>query len=72
MNTETGVIKELHELENMSIQERGNFVEILNKDMTTQQSINRKVSLHDNKSKLGKQFTEIRKSRIIQRNHRRK
>lgn len=70
MNTNTGEIKELHELKDFQIEEKEDFVKILNEDMTKKQTQNKRVSLHDRKSKLGKQLTEIRKSRKLQRSQR--
>jgi hypothetical protein len=76
MNTNTGEIKEFFDLseeikESFGKSEDPEWVEVSNDDMTKKQIQNKKVSLHDNRSKLGRKFTEIRKSRKMQRTQKR-
>jgi hypothetical protein len=56
MNIDTGEIKRFFDESELkdAIQKGENLVEIDENDMTEKQKLNKKVSLHDNKSKLGK------------------
>lgn len=67
MNTETGVLISMDELRDLSLKEQGRYTPVENKDMTRKQFDNKKISLHDHRSKLGKRLTHIRKSRNMQR-----
>ena len=60
MNTNTGVIIPGEAYDNLPEDQKHGHVEILTKDMTAKQSFKNQVSLHDHRSKLGKQLTSIR------------
>lgn len=64
MNTENGNLRQFGEKEFIP----DNFVEVSENDMTKKQKKNKKVSLKDHKSKLGKKLTEERGKRKIQNN----
>ena len=55
MNTDTGQI-----YDNLPKEDLKNLVEISEEDMTQKQRDNKQVSIHDNKSKLGKLYKECR------------
>ena len=68
MNTNTGEILELSEALKISDEKyngdiAGNFKEICDKDMTDVQKINKRVSLKDHRSTLGKQLTQALKAK---------
>ncbi len=64
MDTRTGEIRELEEIPAGS---RERFVEIDDEDMTGKQQRERKVSLRDHTSKLGKKLTVERRERGLNR-----
>lgn len=59
MNTNTGAIIPIEAYEDLS-EDQQDHVEVLRKNMTAKQGFNNQVSLHDHRSKLGKQLTGIR------------
>ena len=62
MNTNDGTIHEMTKADLMEMN-GGPMVEVNKKDMTLKQKKNKKVSLHDHRSKLGQQLTRERKMR---------
>ena len=64
MNTDTGKLYAESALSKQDLNS-GKFAEIENKDMTKEQKRTRQVRMNDNETKLGKKFTEIRKSKIV-------
>ena len=60
MDTRSGKIEFL---ENLTDDEKKHYIEIMEESMTEKQAEERKVSLHDHRSKLGKQLTGERQKR---------
>ena len=68
MNRDTGEIKHFGEGEPIP----ENFIKIMNDEMTSKQKKEKKVSKHDNRSKLGKKFlSDRRKRQLIEKMHKR-
>jgi hypothetical protein len=67
MNIETGEIiyGENNKMLELFLKDQKNVVSIAESDMTKKQKINKKVSLKDHKSKLGKKLTEKRKEKRL-------
>jgi hypothetical protein len=74
MNTETGQIVDMGDLADLMVESKesamkvaANFIPVSQTDMTKKQLRLKQVSKFDNRSTLGRRFTEIRKSRNVQR-----
>lgn len=68
MNTDNGKIRSIESDDDKKINE----ILIANEEMTAKQSEELQVSKYDNRSKLGKKFTNARKEKKRQRKHSRR
>ena len=66
MNTETGNLRELNSQDIGTLLD--SEVKVNSKDLTKKQKKERKVSLKDHRSKVGKQLTQARRKIKVQRN----
>jgi hypothetical protein len=67
MNTNNGTIIDPEAFNDLLEDEKKDYVIVENRDMTKKQQREQKVSLHDHRSKLGKQLTQARQQKRFNR-----